>query len=164
MSETISFVLNEKPVVLQTDPLRRLLDVLREDFELTGAKEGCGQGECGACAVLLDHRLVNSCILPVIAVDGKQVLTIEGYRETERFQVLSKCFEDAGAVQCGFCTPGMLMAAEALLSQNPEPDEEKIRTGLSGNLCRCTGYTAMVKAVATAAKEGAGLWPPSIGL
>lgn len=162
MTEDISFILNGKPVRLQTDPLRRLLDVLRVNFGLTGAKEGCGQGECGACAVLLDLRLVNSCILPVIAVDGRQVLTIEGFRDTARFQVLSKCFEDAGAVQCGFCTPGMLMAAEALLCQNPEPDEEEIRTGLSGNLCRCTGYTAIVKAVAAAAKEGAGLWPPSI--
>lgn len=163
MPDTVSFILNGKPAALVTDPLRRLLDVLREDFGLTGAKEGCGQGECGACAVLLDHMLVNSCILPVIAVEGRELLTIEGYRETARFQVLSKCFEDAGAVQCGFCTPGMLMAAEALLSQNPAPDEGEIRAGLAGNLCRCTGYTAIVKAVAAAAKEGAGLWQPSIG-
>ena len=153
MSETVSFVLNGKPVQLEADPLRRLLDVLREDFGLTGTKEGCGEGECGACAVLLDGELVNSCLLPVMAAEGRQIVTIEGYRETPRFQVLSACFERAGAVQCGFCTPGMLLAAEALLSHNPMPTEAEIREGLSGNLCRCTGYTAIVSAISAAAGE-----------
>ena len=158
MIETVSFILNGNTVSLETDPLRCLLYVLRDDFHLTSAKEGCGQGECGACAVLLDHQLVNSCLLPMIAVTNRHVLTIEGFRETHRFQILRKCFEEAGAVQCGFCTPGMLMAAEALLSHNPTPTEEDIRIGLSGNLCRCTGYTAIVKAIAAAAKEGSELW------
>ena len=162
MSEKLNFMLNGAPVQLRTDPLRRLLDVLREDFGLTGAKEGCGQGECGTCAVLLDRQLVNSCLLPVIAAQGKQVVTIEGFRQTSRFQVLSRCFAVSGAVQCGFCTPGMLLAAEALLSSNPAPTQDEIREGLSGNLCRCTGYTAIITAVAAAAKEGAGLWSASI--
>jgi carbon-monoxide dehydrogenase small subunit len=163
MSETVSFNLNGLAVRLQTDPLRRLLDVLRDDFGLTGTKEGCGQGECGACAVLLDGQLANSCLVPVAAAEGRRVVTIEGYRETPRFQVLSECFSQAGAVQCGFCTPGMLLAAEALLAGNPAPTEEEIRRGLSGNLCRCTGYTAIVTAVAAAAKEGTGLWSTSTG-
>ena len=163
MSETVSFVLNGKPVSLSGDPMRRLLDVLRDDFGLIGVKEGCGEGECGACAVLLDGLLVNSCLLPLALVEGRQVVTIEGYRETSRFQVLSRCFEQAGAVQCGFCTPGMLLAAEALLSVNPAPAREEILQGLSGNLCRCTGYTSIVEAVAAAAKEGEGLWPVPFG-
>ena len=158
MGDTLSFFLNGAAVQLQTDSLRRLLDVLREDFGLTGAKEGCGEGECGACAVLLDGQLANSCLLPVVAAQGRQVVTIEGFRQTPRFELLSRCFEQSGAVQCGFCTPGMLLAAEALLSHNPVPTEDEIREGLSGNLCRCTGYTAIVTAVAAAAKEGAGLW------
>jgi aerobic carbon-monoxide dehydrogenase small subunit len=162
MSETVTFFLNGVPVQLQTDPLRRLLDVLRDDFGLTGTKEGCGEGECGTCAVLLDGLLVNSCLLPLVAAEGRQVVTIEGFRETLRFQVLSRCFAQAGAVQCGFCTPGMLLAAEALLSHNPTPTKEEIRIGLSGNLCRCTGYTAIVTAVAAAAKERTGLWSTSI--
>lgn len=163
MSEMVSFVLNGKPVSLSGDPMRRLLDVLRDDFGLIGVKEGCGEGECGACAVLLDGLLVNSCLLPLALVEGRQVVTIEGYRETSRFQVLSRCFEQAGAVQCGFCTPGMLLAAEALLSVNPAPAREEILQGLSGNLCRCTGYTSIVEAVTAAAKEGDGLWPVPFG-
>ena len=163
MSETVSFVLNGKLVSLSGDPMRRLLDVLRDDFGLIGVKEGCGEGECGACAVLLDGLLVNSCLLPLALVEGRQVVTIEVYRETSRFQVLSRCFEQAGAVQCGFCTPGMLLAAEALLSVNPAPAREEILQGLSGNLCRCTGYTSIVEAVTAAAKEGDGLWPVPFG-
>lgn len=162
MSETISFDLNGKPAQVRTDPLRRLLDVLREDFGLTGAKEGCGEGECGACAVLMDGQLVNSCLLPLVAAEGRQLVTIEGYRETARFRLLSRCFEQAGAVQCGFCTPGMLLAAEALLQSNPRPTREEIRSGMSGNLCRCTGYTSIIEAVAAAAERGGGLWPSSI--
>lgn len=156
MREEISFVLNGAAVRVQGEPLRRLLDVLRDDFGLTGAKEGCGEGECGACAVLLDGRLVNSCLLPVIAAQDRQVLTIEGYRQSPRCQLLMACFERAGAVQCGFCTPGMLMAAEALLRRNPAPTVEEIRAALSGNLCRCTGYAAIVSAILDAADRGAG--------
>ncbi|MHC1787158.1 MAG: (2Fe-2S)-binding protein [Christensenellales bacterium] len=154
MAETISFLLNGRPVSLRTDPLRRLLDVLREDFGLTGTKEGCGQGECGACAVLMDGRLVNSCLLPLIQVQGREILTIEGFREMPRFEVLSRCFSEAGAVQCGFCTPGMLLAAEALLRRDPSPKVWDIRQALSGNLCRCTGYDAIIRAVAAAGREG----------
>ncbi|MDD4080647.1 MAG: (2Fe-2S)-binding protein [Eubacteriales bacterium] len=159
MGEKISFVLNGANVSLETEPMRRLLDVLREDFGLTGSKEGCGEGECGACAVLVDGRLINSCLMPVLAVQGKRVVTIEGFRETARFHALSGSFDRAGAVQCGFCTPGMLLAAEALLTDNPDPTEEDIRGALSGNLCRCTGYTAIVEAIRNAAREGEGLWP-----
>ena len=164
MDEWVSFQMNGMPARLRADPLKRLLDVLREDFGMTGTKEGCGEGECSACAVLLDGLLVNSCLLPLIAVEGRQVTTIEGFRETERFQVLSRCFEQAGAVQCGFCTPGMLLAAEALLTRNPLPTEAEIREGLSGNLCRCTGYASIVSAVAAASREGAGLWPARTAL
>ena len=163
MHNAISFLLNDRSVTIAADPLRSLLDVLREEFGLTGAKKGCGEGECGACAVLVDGRLVNSCITPVLAVEGRMVVTIEGLRETQRFQVLSRCFAQAGAVQCGFCTPGMVIAAEALLLHNSLPSEKDIRVALSGNLCRCTGYTAIVAAIRAAAKEGEGLWPASFG-
>lgn len=159
MDDRVSFLLNGRPVSLQGNPMRRLLDALRDDFGLTGAKEGCGEGECGACAVLLDGALINSCLLPLVLAQDKAVVTIEGLRETARFQVLSRCFEQAGAVQCGFCTPGMVLAAEALLSCNPAPTRDEILEGLSGNLCRCTGYSAIVEAVVAAAREGEGLWP-----
>jgi carbon-monoxide dehydrogenase small subunit len=145
-------------VHLETNPLRRLLDVLREDLNLTGVKEGCGEGECGACMVFMDGRLVNSCLSPVLSAHGTRILTIEGFRKTERFRVLAESFEEAGAVQCGFCTPGFLMAAEALLRENPHPSEADIRNALSGNLCRCTGYGSIVEAVLTASGKGDGLW------
>jgi carbon-monoxide dehydrogenase small subunit len=154
----IAFVLNGQAVTIETDPLRRLLDVLREDFGLTGAKEGCGEGECGACAVLLDGQLVNSCLMPVGMVAGREVLTIEGYRETPRYRAVAEAFAAEGAVQCGICTPGMIMATEALLARNPNPSDADIREGLSGNLCRCTGYNMIVRAVARAAEKGRGLW------
>ena len=130
----ISFELNGEAITVTSHPLRRLLDILRDDLRLTGTKEGCGEGECGACAVLLDEQLVNACLVTAITLQGKRVMTIEGYRETERFRVLAEAFARAGSVQCGFCTPGMVMAAEALLRQNPNPTEEEIREGLSGNL------------------------------
>lgn len=154
----ITFGLNGETITITTHPLRRLLDVLRDDLRLTGTKEGCGEGECGACAVLLDGRLVNSCLVPAISLEGRSVMTIEGYRKTERFSVLSEAFARTGSVQCGFCTPGMVMAAEALLRDNPHPTEEEVREGLSGNLCRCTGYSMIVEAILLAAREGEGLW------
>ena len=154
----ISFRLNGKPVELRASPLRRLLDVLRENFGLTGTKEGCGEGECGACSVLVGGELVNSCLLPVGAVKDTEVLTIEGYRDTDRYGALCEGFSRAGAVQCGFCTPGMVLAAEALLRHNPNPAETEIRRALSGNLCRCTGYGMIVEGVKLAAQKGAGLW------
>lgn len=156
--QRIEFVLNGSRMRFVTEPTRRLLDVLREDLGLKGPKEGCGEGECGACAVLLDGELINACLTPALHVAGREVITIEGFRKTERFRRLAEAFEEAGAVQCGFCTPGMLMAAEALLRQNPHPDERAIREGISGNLCRCTGYGMIVAAILNASERGDGLW------
>ncbi|HUV06697.1 MAG TPA: (2Fe-2S)-binding protein [Spirochaetia bacterium] len=158
MAEAISFILNGKPVSFVSDPLSRLLDVLREEFRQTGVKEGCGQGECGACLVLVDGKAINSCLVPVGMVEGKTILTIEGYRETDRYRALSEALEEAGSVQCGFCTPGFVMAAEALLSHNPQPEQEAIREAISGNLCRCTGYNMIVEGIRLAARKGRGLW------
>ncbi len=158
MNKKISFKLNGKNVYIIANPLKRLLDVLREDFELTGPKEGCGEGECGACSVLMDGKLVNSCLVAIGTVKGRRITTIEGLRDTEQFAVLEKAFADAGAVQCGFCTPGMIMAAHALLGANPAPNEQEIRDGISGNLCRCTGYSMIINAVKSAAQRGRGLW------
>jgi len=154
----IEFILNGRSVSLTVNPVKRLVDVLREDFGLTGVKEGCGEGECGACSVLADKKIINSCITPVGSIEDRDITTIEGFRETLRYKVLADAFDKAGAIQCGYCTPGMMMAAEALLSVNPSPNEDEIREALSGNLCRCTGYSMIVEAILIAAKEGAGLW------
>jgi carbon-monoxide dehydrogenase small subunit len=158
MIKDISFVLNGNKVSVLGNPTVRLLDVLRDYFGLTGVKEGCGEGECGACSVLVDGRLVNSCLYLIGKLEGKEILTIEGFRGSERYEVLRDSFEEAGAVQCGFCSPGMIMAAESLLSRNPKPDEDQIREAISGNLCRCTGYNMIVEAIMTASKRGEGLW------
>ena len=154
----ISFTLNGSPVELDAEPLRRLVDVLRDDLGLTGTKEGCGEGECGACSVIVNGRLVNSCIMPAISAAGCFITTIEGFSSTNRFGLLKECFAEAGAVQCGFCTPGMMLAAEALLSRNPHPDEGQIKEAISGNLCRCTGYSMIVDAIMAASRLGEGLW------
>lgn len=154
----VSFVLDNKKIVLECNPLKRLIDVLREEFNITGIKKGCGQGECGACSVIINKKLVNSCLVPIGNLENMEVLTIEGLKLTNRFEILRQAFEDAGAVQCGFCTPGMIMATEALLTYNPNPKEEDIRRGISGNLCRCTGYNMIVEAVKLASKRGEGLW------
>ena len=147
---TVSFTLNGQPVSLDAAPLARLLDLLRDKADLYGVKEGCGEGECGACAVFLNGRLVNSCITPAASAAGGDVLTIEGFRQSERYRTIERAFEDAGGVQCGFCTPGFVMATEALLRSLPHPSEEDIREGISGNLCRCTGYNMIVQAVMAA--------------
>lgn len=154
----ISFTLNHKKVEVDAQPTARLLDVLRENFGLMGTKEGCGEGECGACSVLINNELKTSCLIPIGSIDGDHVLTIEGFEKTEKFAIINQCFSDAGAVQCGFCTPGMIMASEALLLKNPHPTEAEIREGISGNLCRCTGYNMIVEAIKMAAEKGAGLW------
>mgnify|MGYP001204066973 CR=1 FL=1 len=154
----IKFKLNNENIEIETDPNRRLLDVLREDFHLTGVKEGCGEGECGACAVLMNHQIVNSCSVPLANVIGKEIITIEGFSKTQRYQVIKDAFAKTGGVQCGFCTPGMIIATESLLNKNPKPNEFEIKIGLSGNLCRCTGYNLIIKAVQEAAKAGDGLW------
>ncbi len=158
MDTRLSFNLNGKDVTLNTDPLRRLIDVLREDFGLTGVKEGCSEGECGACSVLLNNRMVTSCIIPVGAVDGQKVMTIEGLRETPKGKTIIDAFADGGAVQCGFCIPGMVIAAYCILEKNPNPSEDEIRLGISGNICRCTGYDLIVESIRLAAKRGEKLW------
>jgi carbon-monoxide dehydrogenase small subunit len=154
----ITFELNGEGIQTDIPPTTRLIDLLREKLGLIGTKEGCGEGECGACSVLVNQMLQNSCLIPLGSLQGAKVMTIEGYRKTPQYEVLSEAYAEAGAVQCGFCTPGMLLASEALLLQNPRPTEEEIREALSGNLCRCTGYNMIVDAVLLAAKKGEGLW------
>ncbi len=157
----ITFTLNGVKTEYSGSLNASLLDVLREHYQLTGSKEGCKEGECGACSVIIDGRLANSCLVAMGRVAGCDVLTIEGFAKTERFKVLERAYADVGAVQCGFCIPGMIMASESLLRRNPHPDEAQIRDGLSGNLCRCTGYNAIVKAIMLAAEEGGDLWAQS---
>ena len=154
----INFKLNDKDVSYAGSAADRLLSVLRDTYDMKSVKCGCKEGECGACAVLIDGVLVNSCCVAMGAVDAHEIVTVEGYRETARFEALSKAFAELSAVQCGFCIPGMILAAEALLSKNAHPTEQEVRTALSGNICRCTGYNAIVNAVLNAAKEGDGLW------
>ena len=154
----ITFTLNNKEVSLEVNPTTRLLDILRNHFGLFGSKEGCGEGECGACAILFNDKLINSCLVPIGTVHKQAVMTIEGLSNTPQGKMLSKAYGVEGAVQCGFCTPGMMMASHSLLSENPHPNDLEIRIGLSGNLCRCTGYNMIIKAVKSAAKKGDGLW------
>jgi carbon-monoxide dehydrogenase small subunit len=154
----IKFNLNNKEVSIESNPLRRLLDVLREDFKLIAPKEGCGQGECGACSVIINGNLINSCCVPLGNVNGAKVITIEGLVDTKEFNILKEAYEDAGAVQCGFCTPGMIMASYALLTKNSTPSEDEIREGISGNLCRCTGYDKIIEAIKLASKRGDTVW------
>jgi len=149
----VGFILNGEAVTVETDPLRRLIDVLREDFGLTGVKEGCGEGECGACSILIDESPALACIVAVGAVEARHVVTIEGYQKRDIFPRIASAFAETGAVQCGFCTPGMIITAGALLEALPDPDEAAIREALSGNLCRCTGYHRIVEAVITASRK-----------
>lgn len=158
METLIRFTLNGKEVSINTDPLNRLIDILRNDFRCVGVKEGCSEGECGACSVLLNGQIVTSCLIPVGAVNGQEVYTIEGISETEKGKVITEAFADGGAVQCGFCIPGMVIAAYCLLNENPNPSEEEIRLGISGNICRCTGYDLIVESIKLAAKRGGDLW------
>jgi carbon-monoxide dehydrogenase small subunit len=150
------FLLNGRDVRASAPPLARLLDVLREELGDTSVKEGCGEGECGACSVLMDGKLVNACLVPLVMAEGTNIMTMAGLRDTPRGKLLVEAFSRHGAVQCGFCTPGLVIAAEALLASNPSPGEQEIRQGLSGNLCRCTGYDLVVKAVSEAAQGGGG--------
>lgn len=157
-AEGIRFTLNGDETVYTGNPAARLLDVLRNELQLTGTKCGCKEGECGACAVIIDGKLTNSCLVAIGSIEGSSVVTIEGYSKTARFAALDRAYESVSAVQCGFCIPGMILASECLLASNPHPTEEEIRTGISGNLCRCTGYNSIVKAIGIAAEEGSGLW------
>jgi len=147
----IRLTVNGRTTRAAVDPETRLLDLLRETLGLTGTKEGCGEGECGACTVLLDGRPVNSCLVLAASVDGKDVVTIEGLADGNRLHPIQQAFVDAGGVQCGFCTPGFIMSTYALLRENPQPTDDEIRTALEGNLCRCTGYERILAAVRLAA-------------
>lgn len=148
----ISFILNGSEVSVMVDGHLRLIDVLRKTLGLTGTKEGCGEGECGSCTVIVDGRAVNSCLYPALEIEGKSVITIEGlYSPENKLSVIQQAFVDNGAIQCGFCTPGMVISAWSLLDSNPDPSEEEIRNALQGNLCRCTGYVQIVEAVKQAA-------------
>ena len=151
----ISFTVNGKRVTARAYAMARLLDVLRQDLGLTGTKEGCGEGECGSCSVLIDGALVNSCLIPVLQARDADIVTIEGLAPGEQLHALQQAFVDCGGAQCGICTPGMILAASHLLSKQPHPTREEINEGLSGNLCRCTGYAQIVEAVMEAAGRGA---------
>ncbi|MDM5291824.1 (2Fe-2S)-binding protein [Peribacillus simplex] len=153
----IKFTLNGRKVETDAPATARLLDLLRDEFELIGTKEGCGEGECGACSVFVNNLLQNSCLIPIGLISGADIQTIEGIIETEQFKILDESYSIAGGVQCGYCIPGMIMASAALLSKNPHPSEAEIREGISGNLCRCTGYNMIVEAINLAAKKGDGL-------
>lgn len=144
---------NGKPVEVHVDPAWTLLRVLREELRLTGTKKGCEQGDCGACTVIMDGKSVNACLVLALQARGREIQTVEGLGTAEKLHPVQKSFIENGAVQCGFCSPGMLMSAVALLEKNPRPDEAQIREALSGNLCRCTGYTKIIKAVQAASKE-----------
>lgn len=145
--KTLDFILNGEACHTEIPEDATLLKVLRDILHLTGTKEGCGEGDCGACTVLVDGRSVNSCLFPAVQAEGCQVMTIEGVEAHPELARIQKAFVDYGAVQCGFCSPGMIMSTVALLQKNPKPTEEEIRRGLSGNICRCTGYKAMVDAI-----------------
>ena len=151
----VEFTLNGKKTSLSGDPNQTLLDVLREDLGLTGVKDSCGgEGECGACTVIINGKPVNSCLIFIGQVEGLQVTTIEGITPKVGYHPIQKAFVEAGAVQCGYCTPGAILATKALLDSNPQPSDRQIREGLSGNLCRCTGYTKMLDAVHQLIEEG----------
>ena len=147
LDNRISFTLNGNKVEFIGDPLRRLIDTLREDFSLTGVKEGCGEGECGACSVIKDGKLVTSCIIPMGSVAGSDIWTIEGIRETELGKIIIDAYADGGAVEYGFCIPGMVLASYVLLKEKEMPSEDEIREAISGNICRCTGYDLIVESI-----------------
>lgn len=151
----ITLTVNGVVKTIDAYPMERLLDVLRRRLGLTGAKEGCGEGECGSCSVLMDGVLVNSCLVPVLQAQDTSIVTIEGLAEGPQLQALQEKFLEFGAAQCGICTPGMILAARYLLNEKANPSTEEIREGLAGNMCRCTGYEQICEAVAAAAKSGA---------
>ena len=149
----IEFTLNGEKYKKNADPGKRLVDFLREDMGLTGTKEGCGEGECGACTVMLDGRAVHSCLVLAGQINGKRLLTVEGLARGGELSPLQKAFIEHGAIPCGYCTPGMLMSSAALLAENPSPTEDEVRTALAGNICRCGDYSAIIDAVLDAAER-----------
>lgn len=151
----ICLIVNGESKTIHAYPMERLLDVLRQNLKLTGTKEGCGEGECGACAVLVDGVLVNSCLIPLLQAEGSTIVTIEGLGQSSRLSQLQQAFLDCGGAQCGICTPGMILATQHLLNRIPNPSGEEIREALAGNLCRCTGYAQICEAVADAAHREA---------
>lgn len=154
MRKRIALKVNGEEYDLEVLPNRTLLDVLRDDLGLTGTKKGCDLGDCGACTVLMDGKRVNSCLVLAVDANGRDIVTIEGLGDARNADPLQKAFVEYGAVQCGFCTPGMIVSARALLNENPHPTEEEIRQGMSGNLCRCTGYAKIVRAIKAASEGG----------
>jgi len=150
----IRFQVNGVEVQVDAPPMARLLDVLREDLRLTGSKEGCGEGECGACTVLIEGVATNACLVPVCQVEGAQLVTVEGLAEDERLSSVQQAFIEHGAAQCGICTPGFLVIAHAFLVENPRPTRREVREALAGNLCRCTGYQKIIDAVQAALAKG----------
>jgi carbon-monoxide dehydrogenase small subunit len=146
----VQCVVNGRQTEWETYPMMRLLDVLREELHLTGTKEGCGEGECGACAIEMDGALANSCLVPALQAEGTRIRTIEGIADGERLSAVQQTFLACGGAQCGICTPGMILAAVNLLARHPQPTEAQIREGLAGNLCRCTGYTKIFESVVDA--------------
>lgn len=147
MKDNIRFNLNGEAIELQADPSMRLIDLLRDELKLTGTKEGCSEGECGACTVIIDGVTANSCLVLVSQIQGRSVTTIEALEQGDKLHPIQQAFIDAGAVQCGFCTPGMVLSAKALLDTNQSPNEDEIKRSISGNLCRCTGYKKIEKAI-----------------
>ena len=155
-SVSIRCRVNGREVDVSGHPMMRLLDALRVSLHLTGTKEGCGEGECGACSILLDGELVNSCLVPLVHARGVEIVTIEGVADEERLHAVQEAFVAEGGAQCGICTPGMVLAAVNLLNRNPSPTDDEIREGLAGNLCRCTGYQRIFAAVANVCRSGKG--------
>ena len=149
----LNFTVNGEHKTVHAWPMARLLDVLREELHLTGTKEGCGEGECGACSVMIDGELVNSCLVPVAQAAGTEIKTIEGVADGDKLHAVQQAFIECGGAQCGICTPGMVLAAVSLLERNPQPTEEDIRNGLAGNLCRCTGYMKIFDSVLKAVQH-----------
>jgi carbon-monoxide dehydrogenase small subunit len=150
--KTIKFTVNGESVEMQVKPWRTLLEMIREDLKLTGTKEGCGHGECGSCTVIMGGKTVNSCLVPALEADGQEILTIEGLSKDGELNPIQESFEKHSGMQCGFCTPGIIISAKALLDTNPDPTETEIREAMAGNFCRCTGYTKIVQSISAAAK------------
>lgn len=151
----VRMTVNGEPRELEVPPMRRLLDILREDLRLTGTKEGCGEGECGSCSVLLNGELVNSCLVPALQANGATITTVEGLGSADHLHPVQRCFLEKGGAQCGICTPGMMLATEYLLQKHPHPNGQQVREALAGNLCRCTGYMRIFEAVEAAARAKA---------